>query len=110
MHAYFFMMCTIHQNIHFNVLFPFMCFKQCFMKVLFQYYFLLQDLLFGKRHDMIQSTTFKKKLNACDLGHSNMNRLISFKCVLMSFAILNLSPICIALKIFRSVYNKKNFR
>ena len=29
----FFIMCTLHQTIPFYILFPFMCFKQCFMKV-----------------------------------------------------------------------------
>ena len=36
--------------------------------------------------------------NAFNLGHSNMNRLISFKFLLMSFAISNLSIICICIK------------
>ena len=31
--TYYFMMCTLPKNIPFYVLFPFMCFKQCFMKV-----------------------------------------------------------------------------
>ena len=33
MHDYFFMMCTLHPNILFYILFLIMCFKQCFMKV-----------------------------------------------------------------------------
>ena len=33
LHAYFFMMCTLHQNILFYIIFSFMCFKQCFLKV-----------------------------------------------------------------------------
>ena len=33
LHADFFMICTLHQNIPFYILFPLMCFKQCFMKL-----------------------------------------------------------------------------
>ena len=121
LHAYFFMMCTLHKNIPFYVLYPFMSFKQCFMKVFtifssfevwyisplntwkqqdldfacfqggktskfksrknrlkstFSHFFFYTTYYFGKRHDMIQCTTFKNHFlkNTCNLRHSNARK------------------------------------
>ena len=51
LHAYFFMMCTLHWNIPFYVLYPFMSFKQCFMKVFIIFLHLKFDIFLPWIHE-----------------------------------------------------------
>ena len=51
LHAYFFMMCTLHKNIPFYALYPFMSFKQCFMKVLRFFLHLKFDIFLPWLHE-----------------------------------------------------------